>query len=271
MLYEIEKFFGKKMWIVLLVYILFIIYVFTSFYKITYQDSPWTEFYQEYNLAVKVLFIGISVFTAPFFAGEDECGMAGILFITKKGHSKVPATKVNTALVVSLISITIFLTVTLICTHTSYAAILNTPISEEELLPFASDQFIQTNGQLVLNMMFHTIIANGLSTLLCLYLSAKIKKTLETSVLMVLLHLVFSSGLLGNIFLGSHFWCFQWIGILIGTMPLNLVSQNRLHIEKVSIAGSMLPVIYVCDLIYIFLSVGLYYMMTKKFHLCGWK
>lgn len=269
MSYEIEKFFGKKIWIVLLIYILFLVYAFTSFYKITYRNSLWTELCQEYSLTVRVLFIGISIFTAPFFAGEDECGMSGVLFITKEGYSKVPTTKVNTALAISGIAVIIFLVLTLISTGSSYGTIWNTPVSEEELLPFVSDPFIQTNGSLFLNMILHTVIAACFSVLLCLYISARIKKTLETSILMILLHLIFSAGILGNIFLGSRFWCFQWIGMFIGTMPLNLVSQNRLHVEKVNIVGRMIPVIYICDLVYVLLSFCLYYRMTKKF--CGIK
>lgn len=261
MLYEIDKFYGRKIWFVLFIYGLFLIYVFISFSNIVYKDTSWTELHEEYISVSKILVIALSVIAAPFFAGENECGMNQVLNVSKEGHRKTAIIKVNTVLFITNIAMVIFAIITILGIGAGYGWHWNTAILEEKLLPYMSDPLTNTNAKLIANRIFQTVLAVNLSALVCLLLSEKIKTSLATAIVMTLLHEIFSSGLLANFLDGIA--GLKWLGNLVSFMPVNIIAQYVLHIEKVTIASYTIFIIYICDLLYVLLSVFLYIILIN--------
>lgn len=255
--YEIEKLFGKKILVAVFIYVLFLVYVACEFYNVVYTDIPWSEFHNEYNFTVKGLILIISIVIAPLFASENECGMFEMLLVSKKACKEVPKAKIHTALIIVNIVTLLFLVVAVVSFGFGFGWEWNTLISEEKILPFAFDSFIQTNADLVKNKILHTLLAVNLVTLISLLVSAKIKNSMQTAIIMIVMHLIFSAGILATMLDSNFFSC------LICSFPVNIMTQAVLHTEMVKVVGHQVCVIYIIDMVYIFFIGGLYCIMRK--------
>lgn len=252
--FEIRKLFRKKD--TLIVLILYLIMSAFLFIRLAFRNGTlsidifYGDFITMEETYMTLLVIWVTVLTSLLFSIEYASDMLPVLLVTKNGRRTFASVKIRLALLLSNALYLVYLLLVLAAWVVTFGFHFDMPIVGEYYLgAYIANPSVTNMGSILAIHLVGAFLSVNVTTLICLYVSNKLKKTLTTSVLMIVIS--FIMGMCSK--LGV-------LGLLATLSPIVFVQVDEAYDWMIEVMGFSLSLYMIDFVVYIIVAL---YMVVK--------
>lgn len=252
--YEIKKLFRKKdTLIVLKLYLVMSVFLFI---RLAFPngnlstDLLYGDFITIEETYMTLLVIWVTVLTSFLFSIEYKADMLPVLLVTKNGRRTFASVKIRVALLLSNALYLVYLLLVLAGWIVTFGFHFDMPIVGEYYLgAYIANPSVSNMGSILAIHLIGAFLSVNVTALICLYVSHKLKKTLTTSVLIIVVS--FIMGMCSK--LGP-------LGILATLSPIVFVQVDEAYNWMIEVMDFSLSLYMIDFVVYIIVAL---YMVVK--------